>query len=64
MPGVADILPSGDVFRRAFRDQEPAVLAALRSEVDDPVGGGDDVEVVLDDDDGVACRDEPSNDGE
>ena len=37
-PGVAEILPRGYVFRRAFRDQEAAVLAALRSEVDDPVG--------------------------
>jgi len=33
---------------------DPATLvAALRSQIDDPIGVADDVEVVLDDDDGV-----------
>ena len=43
-----------DVFRRAAGDQLAAGLAALGTEVDQPVGGADDVEVVLDDDDRVA----------
>jgi hypothetical protein len=30
------------------------VFAALRAEIDDPIGVTDNVEVVLDDDDGVA----------
>jgi len=33
--------------------------AAFRAEVDDPVGGLDDVEVVFDDDDGVAMIAQP-----
>ena len=33
--------------------------AAFRAEVDDPVGGLDDVEVVFDDDDGVAVIAQP-----
>ena len=45
-------------------DDGVAVVAALRSQVDDPVGGGDDVEVVLDDDHRVARRDEPVEDAE
>jgi hypothetical protein len=35
-------------------DDAAAVFAAFRAEVEDPVGVADDVEVVLDDDDGVA----------
>ena len=41
------------------RDQLAARLAALGPEVDDPVGGLDHVEVVLDHDHGVADVDEP-----
>ena len=41
-------------LRRALGDDAPAAFAALGSQVDDPVGGLDDVEVVLDDDDRVA----------
>ena len=33
----------------------PPSLPPLRSQVDDPVGGGDDVEVVLDDDHRLAA---------
>src|SRR5256885_1062927 len=39
---------------RPPRHDLAALLAALRPHVDDPVGGLDDVEVVLDDDDRVA----------
>ena len=35
-------------------DDQAAARAALGAQVDDPVGGLDDVQVVLDDDDGVA----------
>jgi len=36
-----------------------AADTAFRAEIDDPVGGLDDVEVVLDDDDGVAVIAQP-----
>src|SRR5690242_4706174 len=38
----------------ALGDDASAVLAAFRAEVNDPVGIADHVEVVLDDDDGIA----------
>lgn len=44
----------GNLFRRTFRHQLPAAAAAFRAHVDDPVGGFNHVEVVFDDDDGVA----------
>ena len=44
----------GDLFGGAFGDDAAAAFAAFGAEVDDPVGVADDVEVVLDDDDGVA----------
>src|SRR2546427_4193690 len=43
-----------DLLRRAGRDDVAAVLAAFGSEIDDVVGGFDDVEVVLDDQQRVA----------
>ena len=42
------------VFGRAFGDDLAAGVAAFGAEVYDPVGGLDDVEVVLDDQEGVA----------
>jgi hypothetical protein len=41
-------------FRRAHAHHGAAAGAALGPHVDEPVGGLDDVQVVLDDDDGVA----------
>lgn len=41
-------------FWRTGGKNSTAAVAAFRAEVDDPVGGADDVEVVLDDNDGVA----------
>ena len=38
------------VIRRAFSHQQAASVPALGPEIDDPVGGADDVQVVLDDD--------------
>ena len=48
-----------DLLGRARGDQVAALLAALRAHVEQPVGGLDHVEVVLDHDDGVALVDEP-----
>ena len=44
----------GDQLGRALRDDAAAAFAAFGAHVDDVVGVADDVEVVLDDDDGVA----------
>ena len=41
-----------------------AVLAGFGAEVEDPVGGFNDVEIVLDDEEGVAGIDELAEDGE
>src|ERR1700735_2232985 len=57
LAGVA-LLDAGDVLGRAAGDDQAAACAAFWAEVDDPVGGLDDVEVVLDDDDGVAGLDQ------
>ena len=61
---MAGRVVSGDDLRRALGDNRPAALPTFGSQVDDPVGGGDDVEVVLDDDHRVAARDEPVDDAE
>ena len=37
-----------DFFRRAFSDDLPATLAALRPQIDHPICAFDDVEIVLD----------------
>ena len=47
------------VARRTLRDDAAAAVAALRAQVDDPVGFGDHVEIVLDDDHRVAGIDQP-----
>ena len=52
------------VFGRAFGDDFTAGIAAFGAEVDDPVGGLDDVQVVFDDDDSVARVDEFTQHGE
>src|SRR5467141_4328755 len=44
----------GDEFGRALGDDAAAAFAAFRAEVNDPVGLFDDVEMVLDDEHGVA----------
>src|ERR1700747_671905 len=62
-PGVGDGL-GGDLLGRAAGDGEAALLAALGPHVDEAVGGLDDIEVVLDDDDAVAGVDEALEDVE
>ena len=44
----------GHLLRRALGHDGPAAFAAFGAEVDDPVGGLDDVEVVLDHEERVA----------
>lgn len=48
----------GDLFGGAFGDDGAAVFAGFGADVDEVVGLGEDVGVVLDDDDGVAFVDE------
>src|SRR2546425_9077826 len=45
---------ANELFRRAGGHHASTIVAALGSEIDDPVGGFDHVEVVLDDHDRVA----------
>jgi hypothetical protein len=49
---------SRNIFRRAGCHDLAAAVAAFRPEVDDPVGGLDNFEVVLDDHDRVAVLDQ------
>src|SRR6266849_2236138 len=58
------LLGAGDELGRALRDDAPAAFAAFGAEVDDPVGLLDDVEMVLDDEHGVAEIDEALQDVE
>src|SRR6185312_3908348 len=44
----------GELIGRAAADQRAAAFAAFGAEIDDPVGGLDHIQVVLDADDGVA----------
>src|SRR5438477_9599093 len=59
------VSPSVGIFRRcnllggAFRHDVPAAVAALRTEIDHPIGAADHVEVVLDDQNTAAILDEP-----
>ena len=41
-------------FRRTCGKYLASTVATFRAEVNDPVGGADDIQIVLDDDDGVA----------
>ena len=50
--------PARDRGRPARRDHASAAASSLGTEVDDPVGGGDDVEVVLDDEHRVSGREQ------
>src|SRR4029453_17199814 len=50
----------GDFLGSAVRHDAAAALATFRPQVDDVIGGGDDIEVVLDHEHGVALIDELS----
>ena len=54
----------GDLFGGAGGDDLASACAALGTHVDDPVGGFDDVEIVLDDEQGAAAFDELAEGGE
>jgi len=54
----------GDLLGGPGGDDLAAGVAAFGAEVDDPVGGLDDVEVVLDDEEGAAAVDELAEGGE
>ena len=43
------LLIAGDLFGSAGGDDFSSLVAAFRTEVNEPVGGLDDVEIVLDD---------------
>ena len=53
LPGIT-FADGGDFFRRALRDDSTAAIAAFRSQVDDVISNLDDVQIVLDHDDGIA----------
>src|SRR6186997_1495044 len=57
-PSCKGFSAARDGFRSPLRDYPASGRAAFRSQVDDVVRGFDDVEVVLDDHDGVALIDE------
>src|SRR5690349_21999274 len=50
---------AGDEFGRTLGDDAAAAFAAFRAEINDPVGLFNDVEVMLDDEYGVAKVNEP-----
>ena len=54
----------GDLFGSAGGYDLATAVAAFGAHVDDPVGGFDDVEVVLDDEEGAAALDELTESGE
>ncbi|KAG1166331.1 hypothetical protein G6F35_018255 [Rhizopus arrhizus] len=57
LPGMAGLC-GRDIFRRALRHHITATVAAFRTHVDQPIGRLDDVQVVFDDEDGVAAVDQ------
>ncbi len=54
----------GDLFGSSLADDVAASIATFGAEVDDPVGGFDDVEIVLDDDERASAVDELAEGGE
>jgi len=54
---------SDELRRRTFENHRSTVMTRPWPEVDDPVGAGDHVEVVLDDDHGAPAIDEPVEQG-
>ncbi len=48
----------GDVPRRSLGDDAAPFVAGTRAHVDDPVAGGDDVEIMLDDNHRIAGVDQ------
>ena len=44
----------GDLFGSAFGNDLASLVAGVGAEIDDPIGGFNHVEIVLDDNDGMA----------
>ena len=63
MAGVA-VWVGGDLFGCAYGYDLAAAAAAFGAHVDDPVCGFDDIEVVLDDEEGASAVDEFAEGGE
>src|SRR4051812_48920562 len=57
-------LDSGDLFRSAGPDDPAAACATFRAQIDHVIGRLDHIQIVLDDDDGVALIDELGQDVE
>src|SRR5262245_51656056 len=64
IPACPALRRQGDGLWRARGDDLSSSLAAVRSQVDHPVGGRDDIEVVLDDEHGIAEVGEAMKDGQ
>src|SRR4051812_40200274 len=47
------------IFRRSGGDEISSALPAFGTEINQPVGGFNDIEIMLNDHDGVSCVDEP-----
>ena len=58
LPGIR-LFGASNEFRRALRDYTSTTFAAFRAQIYNPVGLFDDVEVMLDDQHGVAETHEP-----
>lgn len=54
LAGVA-FLALGDLLGRAGDDDLPAAIAALRAQINHVIAGLDDVQIMLDDEHGIAC---------
>src|SRR5215510_5696295 len=57
-PGVA-FFTGGDILGPAGGNESAAVLTRVRAEIDHPVSALDDVEIMFDDQHGMASTDEP-----
>src|ERR1019366_4061922 len=53
------VFVAGDLLRRALPYNAPTALAAFRAEVDDPIGFGNEVQVMLDDNHRMAAIHHP-----
>jgi hypothetical protein len=53
-----------EIFRSPLDDDPSTSVTAFGTQIDDPVGGGDDVEIVFDDHDGMTGIDQAVQDGD
>ena len=62
-PSPVGVSEPGDLLGWALGDELAAVFARFRAEVENPIGGFDDIEVVFNDEQRVAGIDELPEDG-